>query len=139
MVYCVFSLILPRRADFNENTQHTFLLKKIEKISRFCLNLALWSRLISSNYPCPEHIFMVPKGFEPFKFYCLYIVIIVKYNHENDMHAVCLRFSTLKGFKTHLCRKNGSMVHLALLLETIVVIMATLQLYKDFSLRAYFR
>ena len=26
--------------------------------------------LISSNYPFLEHIFMVPKVFEPLKFYC---------------------------------------------------------------------
>ena len=35
-----------------------FMLKKIEKI---CLTL------ISSNYPSLEHIFSVPKVFEPFK------------------------------------------------------------------------
>ena len=28
-------------------------------------------RLISSSYPCLEHIFMVPKVFEPLKFYCI--------------------------------------------------------------------
>ena len=26
----------------------------------------------SSNYPCLEHIFMVPKVFEPLKYYCIY-------------------------------------------------------------------
>ena len=35
-------------------------------------DLALWSTLISSNYPCLDHIFMVPKMFEPLKFYCNY-------------------------------------------------------------------
>ena len=33
-------------------------------------DLALFSNLIGSNYPCLELIFMVPKVFEPLKFYC---------------------------------------------------------------------
>ena len=33
-------------------------------------NLELSSTLIGSNYPCLELIFMVPKVFEPLKFYC---------------------------------------------------------------------
>ena len=33
-------------------------------------DLALWFTLVSSNYPCLEHIFMIPKVFEPLKFYC---------------------------------------------------------------------
>ena len=36
-------------------------------------DLALWLTLISSNYPCLEHIYMVPKVFEPSKFYCRYL------------------------------------------------------------------
>ena len=31
MVYCVYLLESPRRGDSNENTQYTFMLKKIEK------------------------------------------------------------------------------------------------------------
>ena len=34
-------------------------------------DLALWLTLISSNYPCLEHIFMVQKVFKPLKFYCI--------------------------------------------------------------------
>ena len=34
--------------------------------------MALWLTLISSNYPCLEHIFMVPRVFEPLKFDCIY-------------------------------------------------------------------
>ena len=34
-------------------------------------DLALSSTLISSNYPCLELIFMVPKVFEPLKFDCI--------------------------------------------------------------------
>ena len=37
MVYCVYSLESPRWGDSKENTQHTFLLKKVEKISLLCL------------------------------------------------------------------------------------------------------
>ena len=38
MVYFVYSLELPPRGgNSNENTQYTFMLKKIEKISLFCL------------------------------------------------------------------------------------------------------
>ena len=33
MVCCVFSLELPRQGDSNENTQYTFMLMKIKKIS----------------------------------------------------------------------------------------------------------
>ena len=35
-------------------------------------DMALRLILISSNYPCLEHIFMVPKVFEPLKFYCIF-------------------------------------------------------------------
>ena len=34
-------------------------------------DLALRLTHISSNYHCLEHIFMVPKVFEPLKFYCI--------------------------------------------------------------------
>ena len=34
-------------------------------------DLALRLALISSNYPCLKHIFMVPKVFEPLQFYCI--------------------------------------------------------------------
>ena len=33
--------------------------------------LALRLTLNAANYPCLEHIFMVPKVFEPLKFYCI--------------------------------------------------------------------
>ena len=47
------------------------MLKKIEKISLlYPPALALRLILTSSNYPCLEHIFIVPKMFEPLKFYC---------------------------------------------------------------------
>ena len=37
IVFCVYSLESPRLGDSNENTQHTFMLKKIEKMSLLCL------------------------------------------------------------------------------------------------------
>ena len=33
--------------------------------------LVLLATLISSNYPCLKHNFMVAKVFEPLKFYCI--------------------------------------------------------------------
>ena len=70
MIYCVFSLESPRWGDSNENSQHTFMLKKIGKnIPIMPPNLVLWLTPISSSYPCLEHIFVVPIVFEPLKFY----------------------------------------------------------------------
>ena len=37
-------------------------------------DLMLLSTLIGSNYPCLELIFVVPKVFEPLKFYCKLII-----------------------------------------------------------------
>ena len=58
MVYCVYSLESRWWGDSNENTQHTFMLKKIEEIPLGITPpyLALWWTRISSNYPCLEHI-----------------------------------------------------------------------------------
>ena len=55
----------------NENTQHTFIIQKIKEILTVPPDLALLSTLIDSNFPCLEQIFMVPKVFEPLKFYCI--------------------------------------------------------------------
>ena len=44
--------------------------RKIKQIFIMRPDLALLSTLISSNYPCLELIFMVPKVFEPLKFDC---------------------------------------------------------------------
>ena len=61
----------PRWGDSNENTQYTFMLKKNQEYIAFIPpDQALWSTLISSNSPCLELIFMVPKVFEPLKFDC---------------------------------------------------------------------
>ena len=67
MVYCVYTIESSRWGDSNENTNIPSFLKKIENI--FVLSLALWLTFICSNYPCLELIIMVPKVFEPLKFY----------------------------------------------------------------------
>ena len=74
MVYCVYSLESPWWGDSKENTQYTFMLEKLKEI----ILLALWLTLISSNYPCLKHLFMVPKVFEPLKFDCNLILTIIK-------------------------------------------------------------
>ena len=67
MVYCMYSLELPHQGDSNENTQHISMLKIIEKISLLCILTWRYDLIISSNYPCLKHIFMVPKVFESLK------------------------------------------------------------------------
>ena len=69
MVYFVYSLESPRWGDSNENTQYTIMLKNAISLFLFPV-LALWLTLTSSNYPCLEHIFIVPKVFESLKFEC---------------------------------------------------------------------
>ena len=71
MVYCVYTLESLRSGDSNENTQYTYMLKNRKYISIMHPDLALRLTLTGSNYPCLELIFMVPKVFEPLKFYCM--------------------------------------------------------------------
>ena len=67
-VCCVYSLESPRWGDSNEYTQHTFISKEIEKsIPTMLPDLALWLTLISSIYPCLEHIYMAPYVFRAIK------------------------------------------------------------------------
>ena len=47
--------------------------------------------VISSNYPCLEHFFMVPKVFEPMKFYCVVILKIRHVNRSNNNNIIHLR------------------------------------------------
>ena len=59
-------------------------------------DLALSSTLISSNYPCLELIFMVPKVFEPLKFDCIFtftvfcIVLVSKQSKPRSKAASAL-------------------------------------------------
>ena len=52
--------------------------------------LALWLTLNSSNYPCLEHNFMVPKLFETWKFYCISLnpapETVPILEHKTDAH-----------------------------------------------------
>ena len=50
------------------------MLKEMKNIAIMPPDLALWLTLIVSNYLYLEHIFMVPKVFEPMKFYCAVFV-----------------------------------------------------------------
>ena len=75
MVYYVYLLESPRWGDSNENTQYTFMFKKLEKRKNIPImppDLALWLTLICSNFPCP---FIVPEVFEPLKFDSTFIMI----------------------------------------------------------------
>ena len=59
------------RIASNENTQQTSTLKKnVKNTPIMPTDQVLKLTLPSSNYPCLEHIFMVPKVFEPLKFDC---------------------------------------------------------------------
>ena len=47
--------------------------REIQRISQLCfLAMASWLTLVSSNYPCLKHLFVVSKVFEPLKFNCMY-------------------------------------------------------------------
>ena len=74
IVCCVYSLESPHRSDSNECTQHNIILLKVKNISinyrHLFPDLVPWLNLIDSNYPSLEHIYMVPKIFEPLKFDC---------------------------------------------------------------------
>ena len=94
MVYCMYSLEWPRWGDSNENTQHSFMLKKIKKIPIMRPDLALWLTLISSNYPSLEHIFSVQKMFEPLKFYCKHTCDISRFRRELPIWSLSSRSHT---------------------------------------------
>ena len=61
-VYCVNSLESPRSGDSNENTQYTFMLKKIEKISLLCLLTWLYNNPQWLEPPLSRTNFHSPKG-----------------------------------------------------------------------------
>ena len=72
--------------------------------------LALLLTLIGSNYPCLELIFMVPKVFEPLKFYFICLKI-----DQDAMVSVLLAYPNLSPLEPgrvaqsvgHLTRKTG--------------------------------
>ena len=69
MVYFVFSLESPRiYLHVKDNRKD---MPTVPSVLVLCLTL------ISSNYPCLEHIFIVPKVFEPLKFDCIDVDEIV--------------------------------------------------------------
>ena len=90
IVCCVYSLESPHRGDSNEYTQHTIIVNKIEKIIlnyRYLLpELVSWLTLNGSKYLCLERISMVPKIFEPLRFDCTHISIIMASNRSTLFH-----------------------------------------------------
>ena len=73
-------------------------------------DLALWLTLISSNYPCLKHIFMVLKVFEPMKFYCSFMEPYRKYlKYPSDSSFFIW---TLKQLCICKCIKNQILVDL---------------------------
>ena len=67
-ILCVPTRIASMRRFWWEHT--TYIHAKEIKIPIMPPNLTLWLTLIGSNYPCLEHISIIPKVFEPLKFYC---------------------------------------------------------------------
>ena len=100
----MYSLESAHRGDFNEYTQHTIILWKIEKISlnyRYLLpDLASYLTLSSSNYPYLEQSSMVPKMFEPLKFVCILFCFSLVCN---VCPILCCRFTLPRGDIRKLC------------------------------------
>ena len=62
---------------------------------------ALLSTLTSSNYPCLELIFMVPKVFEPFKFDCTCVnETILSRDRLRDLYRRFLRNTNITVFSS---------------------------------------
>ena len=59
------------------------------------LDLKLWLTLISTNYSCLEHIFIVPKVFEPLKFYCIWAPITPMFIPFLGLWTYLIIYSTL--------------------------------------------
>ena len=74
-ILCVLIRIASMRRFYLEHTTYLHVKENREDILIMTPDLALLLTLISSNYPCLEHIFIVPKVFEPLKFYCICIYI----------------------------------------------------------------
>ena len=99
MVCCLYSLEWPHRGDCNEYTQHTIILKKIEKkkiekISLLCTCPAAMINIISCNYPCLE----VPKVLVPLKFYCTQLQLRLYLFITKSLEKVSLNLQLLIKF-----------------------------------------
>ena len=71
---CVLNRIALMRLFYCDQTTYPLVKENRNYIPIIPTGLALWLTLISSNYPCLEHCFMVQKVFEPvLKFYCSYL------------------------------------------------------------------
>ena len=65
-------------------------------------DLALLSTLISSNYPCLELIFMVPKVYKPLKFDCIMRLNPVDFSSSGCIHPVDVNNVTFMTFVSRL-------------------------------------
>ena len=74
-ILCVLIRIASMRQFLCEHTIYRHVKENWKDITIFPPDLALELTLIGSNYPCLEHIFMVPKVFEPLKFYCMGVAL----------------------------------------------------------------
>ena len=71
-------------------------------------DLALLSTLTGSNYPCLKLILMVPKVFEPLKFYCKYFSI----PKRNKFMSAIITINR-EQLDIYICKTNCKMFHSA--------------------------
>ena len=71
-ILCVLIRIASTRRFLLVHTtcMYLYIIENRKYIPFMPSDLALSLTFIRSNHPCPEHIFMVPKVFEPLKFCC---------------------------------------------------------------------
>ena len=70
-ILCLLIRIASMRRFQREYTTYRHVKENRQYFPIMPLVLALCLTLLSSNYPCLEHIFMVPKVFEPLRFHCI--------------------------------------------------------------------
>ena len=88
LVYRLYSLELPRWGDSNENTQHTFMLKKIKKIYLLCL---LTSAMINPHWlelPLSQTHFHGSQGVRAIevRLYIYYIIFSHLYSGSKNLN-----------------------------------------------------
>ena len=81
---CVLIRIASMRRFFWEHTTYLHIKESRKYIAIKPPDLALWLTVISSNYLCLEHIFMVPKLFEPLKFHCTYFSLYTQQQKKRE-------------------------------------------------------
>ena len=104
-ILCVLTRIASMRRFKWEHTIYLYVEENGFDVPIMPSDLALWLTLISSNYPCLEHLFMVPKVFKPLKFDCTWfvwrkikILRLLPITPQNHMLWCFIRFSLLVEF-----------------------------------------